>query len=72
MFDSVVLELAFGLALLAVAAGSWLYLLRASRRPVPPAILRSELGGEIATVSEIGLIAFGAAAVFDVVARVVG
>ena len=72
MLGSLYLELLTGLALLAFVAVSWVYLLRASRRPVPPFILRSNFGGEVAAISEIALLAFGVAAVIDFFAKVTG
>lgn len=72
MFGSIYLELLIGLCLLGLVAVSWVYLLRASRRPVPPLILRSNFGGEVAAISEIALLAFGIAAIIDFLAKVAG
>ena len=72
MFGSVYLELVFGLGLLGLAVVSWVFLMRASRRPVPPLILRSSFGGEITTISEVALVAFGLAAIIDFLSKVTG
>ncbi len=72
MFGSVYLELILGLALFGLAIGSWILLMRASRRPVPPLILRSNFGAEVTTISEVALVAFGLAAIIDFLSKVTG
>lgn len=72
MFGLAYLELVLGLVLLGLAIGSWIFLMRASRRPVPPLILRSSFGGEVTTISEVALVAFGVAAIIDFLSKVTG
>ncbi len=72
MFGSVYLELILGLCLFGLAVGSWILLMRASRRPVPPLILRSNFGAEVTTISEVALVAFGLAAIIDFLSKVTG
>lgn len=72
MFAWAYLELVSGVALLGLAAFSWTYLMRASRRPVPPMILRSSFGGEVVSISEVALLAFGIAAIIDFLSKVTG
>lgn len=65
MFGSYQAEFVVGLAILAVAALLWRYLLSAFRRVPVPLFLRSNMAAELSTVAEIALLAFGVAALID-------
>jgi hypothetical protein len=71
MFGSYYLELAVGLAFLGVAAVLWGYLLRAFRRKPLPALLSYGMAGEISTIVEVALLAFGTVATIDALARAI-
>jgi hypothetical protein len=69
MFGSIPAEFTFGLVLLALAAVLWRFLLRAFRRQPLPLLLRSEMAAPLSTVVEVGLLAFGCAALIDATAK---
>jgi hypothetical protein len=69
MLGSYQVEFVAGLAILAVAALLWRYLLFAFRRVPVPLLLRSNMAAEFSTVLEIALLAFGCAALIDAVVK---
>jgi len=71
MLGSYQAEFVLGLAILAVAALLWRYLLFAFRRVPVPFLLRSGMAAELSAVLEIALLAFGCAALIDAAVKAI-
>ena len=71
MFGSYFAEFGLGIAFLIAAVVLWRYLLHVYRHEPLPFLFRAEMAAELSAVIEIALLAFGAAALIDAIAKAV-